>query len=194
MNLPAFATPGNQNAALAAIVAALPPLPRAVLYEDDYDEVIRSVVVDQLEDRLELFVSGRQRVLNLLEFEPVMRRIVRHFLLTELLDFAPASVAHHFQGLRGIPGPSLAELVLAPPLQLRGRWINVVTPTPRESQVAAKAFLKYLCDFELGAWAPRFKQMVSGLPVPRRDQYAVVRAGDCFLEIEEEGIRPAKSS
>lgn len=186
MNQPAFATPGNKDAVLAAIVAALPPLPRAVLYEDDYDEVIRSVVVDQVEDRIVLNVSGSEEVLNLLVFAPPVRKIVRHFLLTELLDSAPASVLFHCRRLQCIPGPSLAELIVTPPLELRALWVNAVSQSSLSSQIAAKAFLKYLCDFELGAWAPRFKQMVSGLPVPRRDQYAVVRAGDCFLEIEEE--------
>ncbi len=174
------------EAALAAIVAGLPPLPRTILYEDDYDEAVRSVVVEQVEDRLVLQLFGSARALNLSEFEPLMRQIVRHFLLTGLLDFAPATVAEYYQGLRSIPGSSLSGLVTATPLDLRASWGPLSVQISRDSQIAAKAFLRYLCDFEAGTWAPRFKSLVSGLPVPRRDPYAVVRAGDCFLEIEEE--------
>lgn len=186
MSMPIPLPQSSPEAALAAVFAGLPPLPRTVLYEDDYDEAVRSVVVDQVEDHLVLHVHGSTHTLDLSRFEPAMRKIVRHFLLSELLDSAPSSVLNYFSGLRGAPSSWLAEVVLASPSSLRASWVAGSANVLREGQVAAKVLLRFLCDFEAGAWAPRFKSLVSGLPVPRRDPYAVVRAGDCFLEIEEE--------
>lgn len=177
---------GTYEASLAAVVAGLPPLPRTILYEDDYDEVVRSVQVASSGNELELVISGETRSLDLRTFEVPVRPLVRHFLLSELLDAAPASVAYYFQGLRGFSGWQLAELTLAEPVELRARWTAATNGQPRDALTAAKAFLHFLCDVEVGAWAHRFRGLIRGLPVPRRDPYAVVRAGDCFLEIEEE--------
>lgn len=186
MKQPNTLAQGTHEAALAAAVAGLPPLPRAVLYEDDYDEVVRSVQVASSENELELVISGMTRSLDLLAFEEPVRPLVRYFLLSELLDAAPASVAYYFQGLRGYSGIQLAELTLAEPVELRARWTAATNGQPRDALMAAKAFLHFLCDVEVGAWAHRFRGLVRALPVPRQDPYAVVRAGDCFLEIEEE--------
>lgn len=186
MNQPTTLFHGTPEAALAALVVELPPLPRTVLYEDDYDEVVRSVQVASSEDELELVISGETRILDLRAFDESIRPVVRYFLLTELLDAAPASVAYYFQGLRGFSGTQLAELALAKPVELRAWWTKATNGQPRDMLLAGKAFLHFLCDIEVGAWAHRFRGMVRGLSVPRRDQYAVVRAGDCFLEIEEE--------
>jgi len=167
-------------------IVGLPPLPRLVSYEDDYDEVIRSVTVDSAEDGFELVVSGESRNLNLLVFEQPTRALVRHFLLTWLLDSAPASVVSYFYGLRSLSASKLTELVLADPIALRSKWAQIANGHSRETLLAIKVFLGYMCDLELGAWASRFRGLVRGLQVPRRDLYAVVRSGDCFLEIEEE--------
>lgn len=186
MSLPKPLAPGTTESALAAVVAGLPPLPRTVVYEDDYDEVVRSIQVDSSEDSFELVISGESRSLDLLTFDKRVRPLVRHFLLAELLDSAPASVAYYFYGLRGFSGLQLAELVLAEPVVLRARWTAVTDGQSRDAFQSAKAFLHFLCEVGAGAWAHHFRGLVRGLPVPRRDQYAVVRAGDCFLEIEEE--------
>ena len=41
-------------------IAALPPLPRVIQYEDDYDEKVRSIKVEDCRESVTLFVSGQK--------------------------------------------------------------------------------------------------------------------------------------
>jgi integrase len=184
--LPKFALGTSNATALAEIIAGLPPLPRKILYEDDYDEVVRSIMADSAEDGFELVVSGQYLKLNLFAFEQPVRVLICHFLLSEVLVAAPASVVLYYSGLRNFSGSLLTEIVLSEPLVLKTRWANITNGRSRDEYIALKAFLSFLCCTELGTWEPRYRTLVKGLPSPRRDQYAVIRSGDCFLEIEEE--------
>ncbi len=43
-----------------------------------------------------------------------------------------------------------------------------------------------MCRFRIGAWGPEWHDLVSQLPLPKRDKYASVRIGDVFLTVKEE--------
>lgn len=174
------------ESALAAALGRLPPLPRTIVYEDDYDEVVRSVSLTETEDELELVISGDIRTISFLAFEQPTRTLVRHFLLITLLDFAPATVSLYYYGLRKQSSAQLAEIAMADPFIVKVRWASLTNGFSFDALIATKALLGYLCEAHLGSWTPQFRTLVADLTVPRRDPYAVVRAGDCFLEIEEE--------
>jgi hypothetical protein len=103
-----------------------------------------------------------------------------------LLDSAPVSVSFYYYGLRKQSNGQLAEIAIADPFMVKARWASLTNGFSDETYIATKVFLGYLCEIHLGSWTPQFRTLVANLPVPRRDPYAVVRAGDCFLEIEEE--------
>lgn len=176
----------STGAKLAIALAGLPPLPRTIVYEDDYDEVVRSVSLIEAENKLELFISGEVRTISFLAFEQPARRLIRHFLLMELLNSAPATVSAYYFGLRKHTGAQLMEIAMADPLAVKARWASLTNNFSIDAHIATKAFLAYLCEICLGSWRPQLQTMVTALPVPHRDLYSVVRAGNCFLEIEEE--------
>jgi integrase len=186
MNQPNSYLEGSPEASLAIELDRLPPLPRTIVYEDDYDEVVRSIPLVKAEDELQLTISGELRSISFLAFEQPVRTLVRHFLLMALLDSAPASVSFYYYGLRKHSSAQLTEIAMADPLMVKARWTSLTNDFSKDAYAATKAFLGYLCDIRLKSWAPQFRTLVENLPVPHHDQYAVVRAGDCFLEIEEE--------
>lgn len=180
------ASPENPGVTLEQIVAQLPPLPRVVQYEDDYDEVIRKVEVEQTDKSLTLIVSGSSRTLNMLHFDMPLREIVRHFLLTELLFSAPSSIVLIYQGLRGILPHILGEIILMTPLELKDRWSNLAADFTPDAAYALKSLLRRFCNIAVGNWAPQYRELVSNLAEPQADPYSSVRSGDCFISIEEE--------
>ena len=174
------------DTSLIQTIEKLPPLPKTIIYEDDYDEVVRSIDVAACDDDFIIFISGKKLKINLLKFEQPLRLIVRHFLLLELIDSAPVTVHNYYNGLRIISQKSLYEIMKSAPIYTSLNWEKIMGGYPLNEVVATKAFLSYLCNLELGAWSFHFRKLVSNLPTPYRGVYSVVRAGDCFLDIQEE--------
>lgn len=186
MNNPALRADGSADKALLVIIERLPPLPKTIYYEDDYDEVVRSVVADGALDEFSLVISGEKLTVSLRCFTAPLRTLVHHFLLYELQDAAPQSVYCYFAGLRRFSNELLSKFAVLDPLILRREWVQSTDGYFPDVLMAVKSFLRYLCDLELGGWSLRFRRMVSTLNVPNRDAYAVVRSGDCFLGVDEE--------
>lgn len=186
MNQPNTCAENSLESALVVALGRLPPLTRTIVYEDDYDEIVRSVSLTHTEGEMELAISGDIRTISFLAFEQPARTLVRHFLLMTLQDYAPATVLIYYYGLRKHSSAKLEEIAMANPLVVKARWASLTNDFSLDAHIATKALLGYLCEIHLGSWAPQFRTLVADLPVPRRDQYAVVRAGDCFLEIEKE--------
>lgn len=186
MNNPALCDDGSTDKALLVIVERLPPLPKTVFYEDDYHEVVRSVVVDASGDEFSISNYGNSAVVNLCKFSQPLRKLVHHFLLYEIQDSAPETVLNYFYGLSRFPNDLLSKFSVMNPMNLYSEWGKSTVGYSLEVLLSVKSFLRYLCDLELGNWSLRFRRMVSALNVPNRDAYAVVRSGDCFLGVGEE--------
>ncbi|WP_153064235.1 site-specific integrase [Acidovorax sp. ST3] len=185
-NLPHTLSQWSSDEYFSAEVARLPLPPRVIVYEDDYSEKMCSVNTDEAHSRVELADAGGHVMLNFAAFGERVRPLIRLFLLTSLVDYAPATVATYYKGLRVIPESSLVVAAVSEPVALRAKWPALTTDLPYESINVFKRFISFFCLVGFGSWAHRYQALVSTLPSPHKDVYAAVRSGDCFLEIEEE--------
>jgi integrase len=170
----------------AAAVAQLPPLPRTVVYEDDYDEKTRSIVTETAIELAWLFISGKRQSLNFSAFGPRIRELIRVFLLSSLVEYAPHSIAYYYKNLRSVQASTIEEIAMSSPRELQRSWPQLSNGLATETLSTLKRLIAYLCQCNFGNWRPHFQDMVSSLPVPRRDLYSTIRSGDCFIGIEEE--------
>lgn len=168
-------------------VASLPPLPRAIQYEDDYDEVVRTVKVAEVTDVLMLHAAGTVHYLQLTRYDQRIRPLLRAYLLSALQTKASRSVITEYWMTAPIDHAEIEALATAQPMQARQMWPTIVAKhTPGACQ-ALKALMCFLCQIRFESWTPLHGDFVSrAFPVPPRDLYSTVRAGDCFLTVEEE--------
>ncbi|MFZ3127306.1 MAG: site-specific integrase [Rhodoferax sp.] len=168
-------------------VAALPPLPRVIHYEDDYDEKVRSVKVDECVDSVTLHVSGSKQTLWFTRFDERIRTLIRIYFLNSIQEKAPASVFTYFSLLTGIVAEDIETSALCEPNRFRNGWLGLTAKYSSGELLALKGLLAFLCNVRFGPWTPLHAEFISrALPVQGRDNYSTVRSGDAFLTIEEE--------
>jgi len=168
-------------------IAGLPPLPRVIDYEDDYDEVIRTIKVADCEIQAVIHVSGDSKYLQFFKLDNRVRPLVRAYLLSSLQEQAPISVLNRYNTLLSISPVDIEQLAMAKPMHARAVWSVVSVKYPRPSLVALKVLLGFLCRIRFASWTPQHVDLVSyALRVGSIDTYATVRSGDCFLTLHEE--------
>lgn len=168
-------------------VAALPPLPKVIHYEDDYEEKVRQIKVDECEETLTLHISGKPYTLRFLRFDIRIRELIRNFLLYLTQERAPGTVEWYFGTLPGISSSDIEKAALSEPLHLRRMWPELTAKYSSDELIGLKGLLAFLCIVRFGPWTPLHAEFVSGaLYVHSRDMYSTVRSGDAFLTIDEE--------
>lgn len=180
----------NKNVAIdpfSAAVAMLPPLPRVIHYEDDYDEKVRSIKVDDCVDSVALHVSGSQATIGFVRIDSRIRTLIRVYLLSSLQDKAPRTVVWNFYVLTAIASEDIEMAALCEPIKFKRSWSELTANYSSDALLAIKGLLSFLCEVRFGRWTPLHSEFVSrALPVPGRDTYSSVRSGDAFLTIDEE--------
>jgi integrase len=170
-------------------LTTMPALPRIIHYEDDYDEKIRSILVDDCNESITLHISGSKGILKLKRFEVRVRPLIRVYLLSLLLDKAPRTVSYYFNLLVGVSVADIENIALSKPNNFKEKWSELSANYSSEALLAIKSLLSFLCKVRFEHWTPLHADFVSrALPVKQRDNYASVRSGDAFISIEEEAL------
>jgi integrase len=186
MNKPLASTNSQIDAFLVA-VAGLPPLPKIVNYEDDYDEVVRSIKTETCEDAISLHSSGSIHKLNLLQIEPRVRDLIRNYLLFAVQGFATNSVLTVFDGFRQAKPQDIEFVASMSPVNVQAAWPSLVVKYQNKTLTSLKWLLAFLCRLNFMSWTSDYATFVSkALTIPVTGNYAAVRSGDAFLTIEEE--------
>ena len=183
--------PNNANLLdrFSSAIIKLPPLPRIIHYEDDYDEKIRSILVDQCNDSITLHLSGSKGTLKLTRFDIRIRPLTRFFLLNSLNDKAPRTVSWYFHTLTGVSVVDIEDVALSKPISFKPKWSELTAKYSSDTLIAIKGLLAFFCNVRFESWTPLHADFVSrALPVLQRDNYASVRSGEAFLTIEEEAL------
>lgn len=168
-------------------VASLPPLPRTIQYEDDYDDEVIRIKVAEATDAIRLRVSGSACTLQLDRYELRIRPLMRAYLLSALQTKAPASVATEYGLTAPIDATDIERLAVSPPMGARQLWPSIVAKYVPGACSALKALMSYLCHVRFCNWTPLHREFVArSFPVPSRDAYSAIRGGDCFLTVDEE--------
>ena len=186
MNIPLASSSGQIDLFLEA-VARLPPLPKIVNYEDDYDEIVRSIKTETCDDAIALHAAGSKHILNLLQIEPRVRDLIRTYLLFAVQQFAATSILALFDGLRNAESKDIEFVASMAPMKVQKAWPSLSAKYHHKTLSSFKWLLAFLCRLNFMNWTSDYATFVSrALTVPVKGAYATVRSGDAFLTIEEE--------
>lgn len=186
MNTPLTSTSLQTDAFLEA-VAGLPPLPKVINYEDDYDEKVRSVKVESSQQSYSIYVSGRMHTLSFMQFEERVRQFLRTYLLFSLLRSATISLLRTHNALARVSAEDIELIASSTPIEVQKSWPRLTLKYSFYELTAAKGLLAFLCRLNFMNWTSDYATFVSrALTLPVKGTYATVRSGDAFLTIEEE--------
>jgi integrase len=168
-------------------LATLPELPRNIQYEDDYDEITRTINVSESDLQAPLYVSGSVLNVQFHRMNERVRPLLRTYLLTAIQSLSPNTVLARYHSFLRIAPCDLEELAMAKPMQARSIWNRMIPSYGPEELAALKVLLAFLCRINFVNWTPLHVDLVShGLAGASRDVYATVRSGECFLSVHEE--------
>jgi integrase len=178
------------DAAMAAILLSLPPLPLLVRYHDDFaDEVhalrdlseVSSVVVE---------FDGRRWHINFGRYgpaSPIVKHVVADWVTRVGIHTVHARANHLEKYVQDHGLSSLMTLIAAPIFDARSHWNVFTRPKTTPSQaVVLRAMLRSLCNLSIGHWNPPSAPLVRAMKGSKRDQYRVVRTGECFLPLDHQ--------
>ncbi|MBY6013724.1 hypothetical protein KUV75_02250 [Qipengyuania gaetbuli] len=170
----------------------LPPLPRAVKYWDDFEEKDRILRFDSASKEIILHDDGRifkYDLAPLSEFQSgVIVLITAHLLQSGDPSSAQAWLSHIF-GLMGRATPNFVSfLANKSPQEIQNVWSTIFLPEFSHASEAncLRKILHCFCRERVGNWAPPYHSIVSNLPSPRHDPFAIVRSGECFIPVADQ--------
>jgi len=173
---------------LREIVTQLPELPSVIRYYDDFNDKVRSIQDPSGSTNFSIYDSGR--VVHVPFDQPsehlaALMKQVFLYLLSE--DLAPATAIDYVSAGRNIDAQVAVRLLEASPTGVASVWAAFLArDLPRHTYSCAKALLKLLSKYRLRGWSESYHDVISALPLPFYDKYAVVRSGDAFISVDDE--------
>lgn len=165
----------------------MPRLPKIIHYEDDYHEVIRSIIVADSHDFIVLHDAGAKSTLSLRVIPARIRALIWHCTLTWVQNLAPSSAICHFNRIRAVNAEHIESLAILDPMKAREVWFGLMPHYKADTLISLKRLLSSLCEISFGYWTPLHRDFVTkALPGHPQDPYSTVRSGDAFLAIDEE--------
>ena len=182
-------SPENDCTALA-----LPQLPRAVRYWDDFEETYRTLNLHEGSDHFIIYDDGKVLEYALSDIHAFSRAIalgiVGQILSTDDPSSATTWISHFLVWARKMPPQFIHALARKKPSEIQGLWTLEVLPSLKNATAATcvREVLHYLCRHHVGDWSPDYHQIVSRLPGPKVDPFAVARGGECFIPVSDQQV------
>ncbi|RUW64681.1 site-specific integrase, partial [Mesorhizobium sp. M4B.F.Ca.ET.049.02.1.2] len=192
MNSAVFKPEPAQLAHIASLSAKLPPFPPVVRYFDDFTNEMQSLRKLAESDAIVLFLDGKKQTIDFKNYGPastLMKCVVvdwfgRHDPHTVAINTGALS---SYVARRGMA--SLLKLIVSSPFDARAHWNTfVLSNVTAEQSWALRAMLHSLCRLNVGHWTPPAASIIRALKSPKVDRYRVVRAGDCFLPLDQQAM------
>ena len=170
------------------IVAQLPLLPPVVRYYDDFDEKQRSIRDPTTAKCFAVHIDGRVVKVSFDHLSEQLAPLIKHVFLHLLGEgLAPSSASKYALGSKAIGEAEIISLLGVAPTKIGSFWaVFFARGLPTEAYACAKSILRLLCKYRLNKWADSYDGVISALPLPFKDKYAVVRSGEAFLSVDDE--------
>jgi len=173
---------------LREVVAQLPALPPVIRYYDDFDDTLRSIRDPSVSMSFAINIAGS--VVSVPFDQPsdhlsALMKQVFVYLLGE--NVAASTAVDYVLAGRSIDAKTAVSLIEAGPTGISAVWaIFLARDLPRHAYACAKAMLKLLSKHRLRDWSETYLDVISALPLPFYNKYAVVRSGNAFLSTDDE--------
>lgn len=180
------------KAEIERLVVGLRPLPAVIRYFDDFDNEMRSLRLLTDTDDLSIRIDGQNQLLDLDHVGPA-KEIWKHVLVDWFSRFDPHTVNIYVKNVLSYVvhqgQASVLYLISATPFDARTHWnMDVLSGATASQTWAVRALLHSLCRLNIGHWSPPAASIIRGLKSPKVDKYRVVRAGDCFLPLDQQAM------
>jgi hypothetical protein len=109
-----------------AALSTLPELPRIIRYDDDYDEITRTIKTSEADIQAPLHVSGSVHYLQFHRLNERIRPLLRTYLLTAIQRLSPNTVLARYNSFLRIAPGDLEELAIATPMHARSIWSQII--------------------------------------------------------------------
>lgn len=172
--------------------AKLPPLPPVVRYFDDFSNKTHSIRdLAGMEDVVFL-LDGLKSPVDFAAFGPA-QQILKHVVVDWLQRLDPHTVIINCRRIRSYASQrgtaSLLYLIAASPFDARAHWNTfVLAGVTAEESWSLRAMLHSLCRLNIGHWTAPAASIIRALQSPKVDKYRVVRAGECFLPLDQQAM------
>ncbi len=168
---------------------AVPTLPRAVRYVDDYTDQDHTVA-DPSATTWRVSNNGAQANLRFDRYKTDLnlQRLIQAFAADSMTRSAAPTARLYIDSLANVDLEDIINLVECAPENSRTVWDSLRAKIRRSEPFSAlKALLKFVAERRIGMWNPRYITFISSsLPMPPRDKYAAVRSGNVFISIQHE--------
>lgn len=170
------------------IVAQLPLLPPVIRYYDDFDEKQRSIRDPTTAKCFAVHIDGRVVKVGFDHLPEQLAVLIKHVFLYLLGEgLAPSSASKYALGSKAIGEAGIVNLLGVAPTEIGSFWAAFsARGLPAEAYACAKSILRLLCKYRLNQWADSYHDVISALPLPFKDKYAVVRSGEAFISAGDE--------
>lgn len=173
---------------LRETVMQLPGLPSVIRYYDDFDDTLRSIRNPLAASRFTVHANGSVVYIDFDRVPEHFGILLKHVFLHLIgEDLAPRTATQYTLGGRHLDAEDVARLLNAGPTGISSIWVVFFAKNlPTDAYSCAKSILKLLCKHRLNDWSDSYHDVISALPLPFKDKYAVVRSGEAFLCVEDE--------
>lgn len=178
-----------QKDSVEALLTNVPPVPAVVRYYDDFSDSYSQVTNASTSEQWTISFDGRRATLDFGEFDVQIRGVVESWCAMILGALSPRTVQYYYYGLRRVPVDHVSVALTSIPQEIRSFWKKLHAGNlPYESFEALHSLLNFCCKYRIALWGPEWLDLVSQLPLPKKDKYVSVRVGEAFLSVEEEAI------
>jgi integrase len=142
-------------------------------------------------DIWQLEIEGQTRHLDFTKAREIDRPLLKRWLVDLLREISPQSANSYFYGVMSLGQTLLSDLlddlITNHPSGFRIFWMTYLFPRTSIQQVRAlRSLCRTFCKHGYGQWSPDHLDFVSNLKGHALDKYAVVRRGDCFVDLYDQ--------
>lgn len=175
---------------VCSVVDQLPALPPMIRYYDEFDEKQRTIRDPATASCFAVYVDGRIINVGFDHLSDQLAIVMKHVFQNLLAQgLAPSTAVKYVLGSKAIGDSDLSEILTLVPVQAGAFWsVFFSRELPTEAYACAKSILHLLCKHRLGEWSESYQDVISALPLPFKDKYAVVRSGNAFISVQDEAV------
>lgn len=176
------------HSTLGGILKQLPALPSTIRYYDDFSDELRSIQHPAEASRFPVYMWGELEYVDFDQFSDQLALLLKHVFLHILSErLSHTTAALYTRGSRHLREDDFAGLLGAGPASIASFWVALLArDLQREAYACCKFVLRMLCKHRLSEWTDAHLDLISGLQLPFKDKYAVVRSGEAFLTVDDE--------